>query len=138
LEKRVKDEGLTGRIFFLGSVAERDLVDVYNSGDIFILVSDRGYGRGEGVPLTPLEAAACGKPIIVGDEDGSREAVEDGENGFIVSPRELENIAKAITTIVDDPVLRERMGQYARQRVERDFSYTVFQHRTSAVIKNLY
>jgi len=137
LEKRVRDEGLSGRVFFLGSISESDLVDVYNAADVFVLVSDRGHGRGEGVPLTPLEAAACGKPIIVGDEDGSPEAVDDGENGYIVSPHDLDAIRRVILRLADDPALRKKMGQAARLRVERDFSYQAFKTRTANVIGQL-
>lgn len=138
LENRVKEEKLSSNVFFLGSIPEGDLVDVYNSTDIFVLVSDRGYGRGEGVPLTLLEAAACGKPIIVGDEDGSSEAVHHGENGYIVSPRDLDSIFQAIIRLVDDPSLRESMGRLARKRVVQDFSYQTFKQRTADVLEKLY
>lgn len=137
LENRVKEEGLAGNVFFLGSIPEGDLVGVYNSTDIFVLVSDRGYGRGEGVPLTPLEAAACGKPIIVGNEDGSSEAVHHGENGYIVSPRNLDSIYQAIIRLVNDPNLREGMGRLARKRVVQDFSYEAFKNRTADILEKL-
>ena len=137
LEKRVVDEGLSECVYFLGSVPESDLVDVYNAADIFVLVSDRGYGRGEGVPLTPLEAASCGKPIIVGDEDGSAEAVEHGKNGYIVSPRNLSSITDAILHLVDNPELRQSMGIAARRRVETHFSYEMFKRRTTVVLDSI-
>jgi len=137
LEKRVRDEGLGEHVFFLGSIPESDLTDVYNTADVFVLVSDRGQGRGEGVPLTPLEAAACGKPIIVGDEDGSPEAVDDGENGYIVSPRDPDAIRRAILGLADDPSLCKKMGKAARLRVERDFSYQAFKARTAEVLGKL-
>ena len=137
LERRVMEEGLSGRVFFLGSIPENDLVDVYNAADIFVLVSDRGYGRGEGVPLTPLEAAACGKPIIVGDEDGSTDSVEHGKNGFIVSPRDYDSIIAAILSLVDNPNLRRRMGIEARNRIEELFSYEVFKKRTESFIEQV-
>ena len=54
-------------------VHEDDLPKFYRASRIFTLVSDRGKGRGEGIPLTPLEAMACGSPIIVGNQDGSQE-----------------------------------------------------------------
>jgi phosphatidylinositol alpha-1,6-mannosyltransferase len=114
------------------------LSDVYNGADIFVLVSDRGPGRGEGVPLTPLEAAACGKPIIVGNEDGSREAIIDGESGFIVSPRDLNSIRKAILRLVDNKELRENMGHSARLRVKREFSKEVFKSRTENLVESIF
>lgn len=137
LERRTRDEGLVERVVFLGSIPENDLVNVYNAADIFVLVSDQAYGRGEGVPLTPLEASACGKPIIVGNEDGSPEAVNHGENGYVVSPRDLNAIRQAILQLVDDVSLRQEMGKAARQRVEKDFSYQAFKARTANILKQI-
>lgn len=137
LEMRVVDEGLQERVYFLGSIPESDLVDVYNAADIFVLVSDRGKGRGEGVPLTPLEAAACGKPIIVGDEDGSQEAVINGENGFIISPRDPTSLKKVVMNLVDNFELRVKMGANARKRIEKHFSYKNFLNRTRNVLTEI-
>lgn len=134
LEMRVVDEGLQGRVYFLGSITEMDLTDVYNSTDIFILISDRGKGRGEGVPLTPLEAAGCGKPIIVGNEDGSREAIIEGENGYCVSPSNIDEILSAILRLVNDEDLRLQMGCAARKRVEEEFSIDAFLQRTEKAL----
>lgn len=137
LEQRVADEGLEGRVFFLGAIPEEDLVAVYNAADIFVLVSDRGPGRGEGVPLTPLEAAACGKPIIVGNEDGSQEAVIDGVNGYVVSPRDLGMIRTKIVALVKNKGKREQMGKMACQHIIDEFSYNIFFQKTKAILQNL-
>src|SRR5207248_5669003 len=113
LRNRAFSEELADRVFFLGSIPERDLCDVYNLCDAFALVSDRGPGRGEGTPFTLLEAAACGKPIIVGDEDGSREAVVHGVNGFTVSPRDPAALRSAIEALMLDEKSCNQMGKAA-------------------------
>lgn len=133
LEQRVRDEGLAGRVYFLGDIPESELVDTYNLCHVFTLVSDRGPGRGEGLPLTPLEAAACGKPIIVGNEDGSQEAVIDGYNGFVISPRDPEMYRKCVERLLLDDYLREQMGSAARKRIEEEFRYTSFRAKTGQV-----
>jgi phosphatidylinositol alpha-1,6-mannosyltransferase len=135
LERRVKDMRLTSQIFFLGSVPERELVDVYNLCDLFVHVSDRGYGRGEGIPLTPLEASACGKPILVGNEDGSREAVIEGVNGCIVSPRSTNFMSETIRGLLLSDDRRVRMGTAARARAEQEFSYARFYDQIRDVLK---
>jgi phosphatidylinositol alpha-1,6-mannosyltransferase len=137
LRERAAREGLSDRVFFLGSVPENMLCDVYNLCDAFALVSDRGPGRGEGIPLTPLEAAACGKPIIVGDEDGSREAVVKDLNGFCISPRDPEALRRAIETLMLDDSLRLRMGVAARARAESEFSYESFRSKTEVLADRL-
>jgi phosphatidylinositol alpha-1,6-mannosyltransferase len=137
LEQRVREQHLERRAFFLGSIPENQLVDVYNSCDVFALVSDRGRGRGEGIPLTPLEAAACGKPIIVGNEDGSREAVVDGVTGRLVSPREPVALRESILELLPDPERSARMGRAARRRIEAEFSYETFRGKLAKVVGEL-
>ena len=56
LRRQAEALGLSNRVFFTGSVHEDHLPDIYRSASVFSLVSDRGIGRGEGIPLTPLEA----------------------------------------------------------------------------------
>jgi phosphatidylinositol alpha-1,6-mannosyltransferase len=134
LRHRARGEGLADRVLFPGSIPEKDLCDVYNVCDVFALVSDRGPGRGEGTPFTLLEAAACGKPIIVGDEDGSREAVIQGVNGFIVSPRDPLALSHAIKALMLDEKLCKQMGKAARARIELEFSYDRFRDKTLALL----
>ena len=126
---RIENEGLIGKVFFTGSVPEHDLVDIYQIPDIFILVSDRGISRGEGVPLTPLEAAACGKPIIVGDQDGSQEAIREGENGYVVSPDNRDQLKRVVLRLYNQESLRIKMGINARKIIEQEFSYQVFKRK---------
>jgi phosphatidylinositol alpha-1,6-mannosyltransferase len=134
LENKVVQQGLEDRIHFTGSIPEDDLVNIYQLADIFVLVSDRGINRGEGVPLTPLEAAACGKPIIVGNEDGSQEAVREGINGYIVSPREPTQLKERILELYHHPTVRETMGEEARKVILEDFSYDMFKTKLSRVL----
>ena len=137
LERRAKEMGLERKAFFIGSVQEATLSEVYNLSDMFSLVSERGLGKGEGVPLTPLEAAACGKPIVVGNEDGSQEAVIDGENGRVISPRDPGAMRDAITAILLDDENRRRMGLAARARIEAEFSYEGFRDKTGCLLDDL-
>ena len=65
---------------------------------------------GEGIPMSLLEAAACGRPIVATDVPGCREAVHHGENGLLVPPREPRALADAILALVDDPARRAAMG----------------------------
>jgi phosphatidylinositol alpha-1,6-mannosyltransferase len=133
LEARAHALGLAGRVHFTGSVAERDLPDLYRACDVFSLVTHGGAGNGEGIPLTPLEAAACGKPILVGDQDGSHEAVEDGVTGFVVHSFDLDAQRTRILELAGDRALRARMGVAGRARIEREHSYERFRARVEQV-----
>ncbi len=126
LQKQAHQLGVGERVFFLGSIREQDLADVYRSCHVFSLISDRGLGRGEGVPVTPLEASACGIPVMVGNQDGSPEAVIDGETGYVVDSMDIHAQAEAIMRLVRDPELRYRMGNAAYHRAVAEFSYPAF------------
>jgi glycosyltransferase involved in cell wall biosynthesis len=76
----------------------------------------------EGLPKILLEAAACALPIVATDVPGCREIVRAGDNGFLVSPRDSESLAKAIAALFKDPALRARMGARGREIVESEFS----------------
>lgn len=128
--------GLASRVFFTGAVHEDDLADVYRTAHIFSLVSDRGVGRGEGIPLTPLEAGSCGIPLIVGHHDGSQEAVAEGENGFVLDPFDIDMHARRLVELASDPALRHKMSVAARQRVLRLHDYEVFRREQGRLLED--
>lgn len=72
----------------------------------------------EGLPRTILEALAVGRPIVTTDMAGCRDAVVDGENGFLVAPRDAASLADAMGKLADDRALVERMGTAARRLAE--------------------
>jgi phosphatidylinositol alpha-1,6-mannosyltransferase len=137
LRQRAEAAGVAGRVTFIGSVSEADLVDVYRSCHVLSLVSDRAFGRGEGLPLTPLEAAACGKPIIVGNQDGSAEAVVEGSNGFVLDPFDLKTHGERILRLADDPTLRRTMGEAGRARILEFHDYRIFRDRLATMLNGL-
>jgi glycosyltransferase involved in cell wall biosynthesis len=100
-------------------------------------VTNTGPEAGEGIPLSPLEAAACGKPILVGDQDGSSEAVEDGVSGFVVPTFDLDAHRDRILQLAADPSIRARMGAAARARIEREHGYPRFRERLRDLLREM-
>ncbi|MBS1680693.1 MAG: glycosyltransferase family 4 protein [Bacteroidetes bacterium] len=129
LKLLVDNVGLTSKVTFTGMVDEKHLVDIYRSAYVFSLVSDRGKGRGEGIPLTPLEAMACGAPVIVGNQDGSQEAVTEELNGFVIDPFDLEAHATRLSALLADRHLRQEKSLGAIQRVHNEFAYEGFREK---------
>ena len=76
----------------------------------------------EGFGLAAAEASACGVPVIAADASSLPEIVRHEETGLLVSPNDPENLAKAITRLLDDPELRRRLGGAGRERIVRKFS----------------
>jgi len=90
-----------------------------SAADVYVTTS-----RLEGMPVAPLEAMACGLPVISSDAHGLADIFERGEDdGGIVTPMEdVEAIASALGRLADDPELCARLGRAARRRVETTFS----------------
>jgi glycosyltransferase involved in cell wall biosynthesis len=110
---RMKD-----RAVFLGRVPDVD--DFYASCDVFALPSHL-----EGFGLVYLEAAFHGVPSIGGAAGAVPDVIEDGATGLLVAPGDTAAIAAAIRKLRDDPALRRKQGDAARERVNREFTEAV-------------
>ena len=129
LEAMAQAEGLGDKVVFTGAVDEDDLAGLYRTASVFSLVSDRGEGRGEGIPLTPLEAMACGVPVIVGNQDGSQEAVEEERNGKVVDPFDLQSHAEAIKELIENSELLRKKRKESKKVAREKFSYESFKSK---------
>lgn len=77
---------------------------------------------GEGVPRILIEAASCARALIATDISGCREIVQDGINGFLVPPKKPKALSEALERLINDPILRKKMGQNGREIVVNLFS----------------
>lgn len=89
-----------------------DIRSLWRRCHIAVLPSHR-----EGLPMSLLEAAASGKPMIATDAPGCREIVIDGQTGLLVPIEDAKALAEAIARLAGSPQLRERFGRAARQLV---------------------
>ncbi len=76
----------------------------------------------EGLGVVTLKAAAAGVPVIGFDAGGLREAVVDGETGILVPTEDIEELRKAIVTLLAHGDVRERMGAAGKERMQNEFS----------------
>ena len=98
--------------FFTGYLTGSELATAYASADVFVFPSTTDtFGN------VIIEAQASGVPVVVSDAGGPKELVQESETGLITKSRDVDDLARAIRTLVVDPALRERMGQRARQSV---------------------
>jgi len=102
-------------ITLLGHVA--DIRNVWKDAHIAVLVSRR-----EGLPMSLLEAAACGRPIVASDVPGCREVARRNVNALLVPPGDAAALADAIECLAKDKALRRRFGEAGRRLVENEYS----------------
>ncbi len=107
-----------------------DMVAVYQETHIVCLPSHR-----EGLPKALVEAAASGRAIVTTDVPGCREVVSDGENGLLVGCRNVDALAEAIRTLVEDADLRQRMGAQGPVHAQRFDLHHVIAETMSAYAK---
>ena len=91
---------------------------------------------GEGIPKVLIEAAACGRAIIATDVPGCREIVLNGQNGILIPPRHPKALADAIQKLIEDPALRQKMGEAGRRIAMSEFSSEKVIGETLALYKN--
>jgi len=125
-EAELRQWGSEPGITWHGPIA--DVRDVWRDNHIAMLLSYR-----EGAPLSLIEAAACGRPIITTDTPGCRDVVRDGAEGRLVPVRESEAAAHALVELCRDADLRQRMGRAARARFLERYTEQAVQRVVAAV-----
>jgi D-inositol-3-phosphate glycosyltransferase len=132
LQRLAAELGIADRTHFAGKQQQDVLRYFYSAGDV--AVTTPHY---EPFGLTPLEAMACGRPVIGSSVGGITYTIADGETGFLVPPRDPEALAACLQRLLTRPELRARMGRAARARVERDFTWPTVATRTAALYQTL-
>jgi glycosyltransferase involved in cell wall biosynthesis len=104
-----------GVITYLGK--QDDVRDALGASSVFVLPT---FYR-EGVPRTILEALAMGRPVITTDTPGCRETVIEGENGYLVQPRNADELTNAMRAFLVTPQLVSTMGRCSREQALRKY-----------------
>ncbi|MFN6952215.1 MAG: glycosyltransferase family 4 protein [Albidovulum sp.] len=115
LRARAAAAGLADRILFLPEVPVHAMADWYRALDLYVAPQ-----RWEGFGLTPLEAMACGVPVVA-TRVGAFEEIVTEETGSLVPPGDVVALAAAAAPFLDDAELRRRAGLAALERVRSRF-----------------
>ncbi len=118
-------------IEWLGHVA--DIRQVWERSHIAVLASLGG----EGIPMSLMEAAACGRPLVATDVPGCREIVIDGKTGLLAPADDPARLADALEALTHDAELRRRYGAAARDMVENGLDARTVGRETVAVYRDL-
>jgi phosphatidylinositol alpha-1,6-mannosyltransferase len=112
-------------VMLAGQVGEEELPLYYAAADVFAMPcrTRRGGLEVEGWGNVFIEAAACGKPVVVGDSGGARESLVDGATGHLVEGANVDEVAHAVAGLLEDPSRAAAMGRAGRERVERSFTW---------------
>jgi glycosyltransferase involved in cell wall biosynthesis len=106
-------------VLFAGRATDAQLMDYYAAADAFALPSSS-----EAQGIVALEAMACALTVVATAVGGLVGTIDDGRTGFLVPPGDVEALADVLVQVLPDAVRRRAIGRAARERVERDFSWS--------------
>jgi glycosyltransferase involved in cell wall biosynthesis len=129
LEAMIEKRGLSERVVFPGYVPIELLPQLYGRADAYATVS-----LSEGFGLPPLEAMACGTPVIASKTTSLPEVV--GDAGILVDPEDTQEIADALLRVATDNALRAELSQRALKRADT-FSWSKAAEETLGVLKSV-
>lgn len=107
--------GVGHRVSFLGQ--RTDVAEILSDSDVLVLASNS-----EGLPISILEGLRAGLPVVATDVGGVRDCVRDGSNGMVVPRADVTSLHSALSSLVEAPSLRARMGAQGRQLYEQQFT----------------
>lgn len=132
LQQLAAELDISERVHFYGKRQPDMLRNFYCAGDV--AVTTPWY---EPFGLTPLEGMACGRPVIGAAVGGITFTIQDGITGRLVPPRDPAALADRLHELLTRPEQAAAMGQAARARVEREFTWPMVARRTAALYQEV-
>jgi len=118
LMKIADKTGVKDNIRLLGWLDRETIISAYFASDVVLVLSMYLDNN----PLINIEAMSAKKPIVATCINASREAVIDGETGFIVNPKDISSVTPKVLSLLKNEGLAEKFGQAGYERVLKDFS----------------
>ena len=124
-----EEVGVADRVVMTGQLAHDDMPALYRSADV--VLATPWY---EPFGITPLEAAAAGRPLVGSAVGGLLDSVADGVTGRLVPPRDVQALVRAVREVLDDPQKAQRWGAAARARAVTHFDWGVVTAQTERAL----
>lgn len=131
LRSVARDAGVADRVEFLGRLGRAEVPPLLRSADLVAALP--WY---EPFGMVPLEAMACGIPVVASAVGGHLDTVVDGVTGTLVPPRDPEAAAAAVRALLDDPARRAAMGFAAGDRARARYSWARVAADTAEVYRH--
>ncbi len=126
--------GLTSQVQLLGGQPRDKVLEELEWANTFVLASvPTRAGKKEGIPVVLMEAMASGLPVISSRLSGIPELVTHNLCGLLIEPGDSPALAHCLKTFYRDPELARQLGEYGRQRVEKDFNLSLNAEKLSTL-----
>ena len=123
LQALAQELGVADRVRFLVDVPDKDLPGIYNCAEIYLGLSRQTEGNVEGFGISLVEAGACGIPVIGARSGGIPDAVREGETGVLVDGERLDEVYRAVSSLLEDTITARRFGAAGRRAVESFYNW---------------
>ncbi len=124
-----KQLGLEDKVLFLHSGSDEELAQVYAACDVFVFPAQITWG------LAVIEAMAASKSVIVSNESGASEIIQNSQNGFVVEEPNPKNMAAQIEKLITDSELRRKIGENAYKYTQENLSWESYARNMASVFK---
>lgn len=133
LREYVKQNGLQSNVEFLGWITKEQKPSLLVKADVLVLPS-----YNEGLPIAILEAMSYALPIISTNVGSIAEAVQEGVNGFLIAPGDINALADSMVKLTVDNELWEKESSMSRMICEEKFAENVFFENVERVYLDVY
>ena len=122
-EKAITELNLEKKVKLIGNVPEKDKFILLNAADLYISPNIKVAGSMEGFGITAIEGGACGRVVLASNMEGLKDAIQEGENGFLVEPENPDAWAKKILEVTKDDQFIQDFGAKAKKYIEENFTW---------------
>lgn len=132
LSRYVEKEDLQTLVELYRNLPREKVFEWYERSDLFVLPSSD-----EPAAVSHLEAMAFSLPVISGDDNGTADYIEDGENGYIFRDQDAEDLYRKIEKIIADPENIQKMGKRSFELVKENHQFTVYKETILKILKEI-
>ena len=136
IRSAIHESGMEGRVKLLGRVSDRERLVLLRTAHLFIQPNIPVEHDIEGFGIALIEAASEGLPVVASRLEGLAEAITDGENGRLVTPRDPDSFRDAILSLTEDDDARREFGRRAQAFTREHYHWDAISNRYMDVLSD--
>jgi phosphatidylinositol alpha-1,6-mannosyltransferase len=123
IKNAIKNTNLENRVIILGYIPDKQRNILFNTADLFVQPNIKIYGDMEGFGISVIEAGACRLPVLASNIEGLKDAIKEGQNGFLVETGNADAFVQKINELFSEGNPREIFGEKVREYVVQNYSW---------------
>jgi len=140
IKSAIKNTALENRVIMLGYISDKQRNILFNTANLFVQPNIKIRGDMEGFGISVIEAGACGLPVLASNIEGLKDAIKEGQNGFLIESGNADAFIKKINELFMQGNPREIFGEKVREYVVQNYSWEhiaeLYLNEIKKVIKN--